>query len=52
MIPIEAGSPFTPIGETPSNNATPVLLIVTITIIATSLIIFKTNDILSSDKKG
>ena len=51
MTPIEAGSPFTPIGDPPSNNESPFLFILTLAIIATSLIALQSNGNPYTDNK-
>jgi|TARA_B110001469_G_scaffold76074_1_gene72177 hypothetical protein len=43
MTPIEAGSPFTPIGDAPSKTESSFLLLITLALIATSLIALQSN---------
>jgi len=51
MIPIEAGSPHTPIGEAPSKTESSFLLILTLALIATSLIVMHSKGIYNIDNK-
>ncbi len=51
MTPIEAGSPFTPIGDAPSKNESSFLLILTFALIATSLIVMQSNGVYTIDNK-
>ena len=43
MIPIEAGSPYIPIGDAPSKSEFPFLLFLTLALITTSLIVMQSN---------
>ena len=52
MIPIEAGSPFTPIGESPNNTDSSFIVLISLALLATAIIAMQSTPLHATSKKS
>jgi hypothetical protein len=52
MIPIEAGSPFTPIGDNPNKSGNAMIVLISLALLATAIIAIQPPSLITASKKS